>query len=85
MLAPTEERNPDTLDIDLVGASLENANLQGADLSSADLRSASLKNINWKQIKSIAKANIAGVRGAPEGFLQWALAHGALDSPSPDN
>jgi hypothetical protein len=75
----------DLHDVDLVGADLTNAKLNGADLTSADLRSANLKNIEWREIKSITKANIAGVHDAPEGFLRWALDNGALDSPAAEN
>lgn len=75
----------DLRDADFVGADLAHVNLNGANLISADLRSANLDQIEWRKIKSIAKANIAGVRAAPEGFLQWALANGAVDSSAGEN
>ena len=28
-------------------------------------------------------ANLAGVKNAPDGFLQWALQHGAIQDASP--
>ena len=63
---------------DLVGTDLSGADLSQADLTGADLRSANLTSIKWKQIRSIKSANIAGVKGAPDGFLQWALQNGAI-------
>jgi hypothetical protein len=53
------------------------ANLDGADLGNADLNA-----IQWRRIKSISKANLAGVRNAPEGFLPWALKNGAVQLDS---
>jgi len=77
--------NADLHDADLVGADLDGAKLDGADLTSADLRSALLKGIQWQQIKSVKGANIAGVRDAPEGFVQWALLNGAVELAGGDN
>jgi hypothetical protein len=77
--------NADLHDADLVGADLDGAKLDGTDLTSADLRSALLKGIQWQQIKSVKGANIAGVRDAPEGFVQWALLNGAVESAEGDN
>ena len=74
--------NADMKDVDLVGTNLSGAKLDGVDLTSADLRSASLKNIQWNQIRSVKMANIAGVKDAPDRFVQWALQNGAVDSPS---
>ena len=71
-------------DADLVGTDLAGADLSLADLSGADLRSANLGSVKWKQIKSIKSANIAGVQGAPEGLVQWALANGAVENAQPD-
>ena len=76
--------NANLKDADLVGANLAGAKLDRVDLTAADLRSTNLKGIQWKQIRSIKTANIAGVKGAPDGFLQWALQNGAVDSPSAD-
>ena len=76
--------NANLKDADLVGVDLAGANLKGADLTAADLRSANLKNVQWKQIRSIKTANIAGVKATPDGFIQWAMQNGAVDSPSAD-
>ena len=75
----------DLKNADLVGSNLAGANLDGADLSSADLRSANLRNIEWKHIAAIRMANIAGVVNAPEGFVEWALKNGAVESQQGEN
>lgn len=72
--------NADLRDSDLVGSDMTGANLSQADLDSSDLRSVNLKGIQWKQIKSIRGANIAGVKAAPEGFIQWAIQSGAIEN-----
>jgi len=69
----------DLKDVDLVGSDLKGADLSQVDLAGADLRSTNLASVKWKQIKSIKGANIAGVRDAPEGFVQWALGNGAVE------
>jgi hypothetical protein len=69
---------------DLVGTDLAGADLAEADLSGVDLRSATLGSVKWKEIRSIKSANIAGVKGAPAGFVQWALANGAVENAVPD-
>ena len=66
-------------DADLTGAILVDVNLNGAVLDGADLRSSDLLDAEWQKIKSVAKANVAGVKNAPAGFVAWALAHGAVD------
>src|SRR6266568_355431 len=75
--------NADMKDVDLVGANLADAKLDGVDFTAADLRTANLRDVQWKQIRSVKMANIAGVKGAPDGFIQWALQNGAVDSPFP--
>ena len=75
----------DLSNIDLTGASLVGTQLSGAVLDGADLRSANLEDAAWQQIKSIAKANIAAVRNPPQGFIAWALAHGAVNEPGAEN
>jgi len=65
---------------DLVGSDLAGANLDDADLGGADLRQTSLKNIQWQRLKSVKMANIAGVKNAPEGFVEWALKNGAIQA-----
>jgi hypothetical protein len=71
--------NADMKDADLVGSDLAGANLSHADLASADLRFTNLSGGQWKEIKSIKSANIAGIKSAPEGFIQWALQNGAVE------
>lgn len=71
-------------DADLVASNLGGADLSQADLSGADLRSANLSSVKWKEIRSIKSANIAGVEGAPEGFIQWALQNGAEKNAEAD-
>nr|VFK75810.1 MAG: Uncharacterized protein YjbI, contains pentapeptide repeats [Candidatus Kentron sp. MB] len=54
---------------------LEEANFSGAYLGHADLADSS----GWKRIKSIEKANVLGVKNAPEGFQAWARGNGAVE------
>src|ERR1035441_4285725 len=63
---------------DLVNADLHQADLSGANLDNADLRNTNLQGIQWKNIRSIAKANIHAVRNAPEAFEAWAIQHHAI-------
>jgi Pentapeptide repeats (8 copies) len=72
--------NASLKDSDLVGTDLSGSDLSQTDLSGADLRSANLSAVKWKEIRSIKSANIAGLKGAPEGFIQWALANGAVQN-----
>lgn len=67
----------DLSETDLVGSDMNGANLSQADLGSSDLRFVNLKGIQWKNIKSIKGANIAGVKEAPAGFIDWAIQNGA--------
>jgi pentapeptide repeat protein len=73
-------------DADLWGVDLSNADLSGTTLTSADLRFANLTNIRWRDTRALKNANIYGCKNAPEGFLPWALQHGAVqiasDSPA---
>ena len=72
----------------LAGAQVDNADFEGADLSEADLSGAVLDNTDlcfatftnatWNKISSIKGANVYGIRGAPPGFLEWALKQGAV-------
>ncbi len=66
---------------DLAGSSLVDADFTGAILDDCDLRSADLKNVQWQHIGSLKRANVAAVRNAPDGFVKWALANGAVDQP----
>jgi len=67
---------------DLNGSSMVGVDLTGTALDGADLRSADLNNIQWQHLKSITMANIAGVKNAPAGFVDWARKNGAIDQPS---
>jgi Pentapeptide repeats (8 copies) len=76
--------NADMKDADLVGSDLTGANLSHADLTSADLRFVNFSGVQWKEIKSMKSANIAGIKGAPEGFIRWALQNGAVENAQED-
>lgn len=76
--------NADLHNADLYAVDLREADLAGAMLDGADLRHAQVGNIRWQNIRSIREANIAGVVGAPEGFLEWARANGAVEQPGGD-
>ena len=67
---------------DLWGADLSGAQLSGAKLAGADLSYANLANVKWREIAILKSANIYGVKNAPEGFADWALKHGAVQSES---
>lgn len=69
----------DLRDADLTASSIAGADLEGAMLDDADLRNANVQSIHWRQLKSIQRANIEGIRNAPEGFTEWALKNGAVD------
>jgi hypothetical protein len=78
----TEMAQANMRDTDLNGADLRDADLTGAALDGADLRAAKLQNVRWQHIRSIKGANIAGVVDAPAGFVEWAMANGAVNQPS---
>lgn len=66
----------------LPGAHLNNANLESVVLDGAYLIGADLAGIqNWHKITSLTLANIYGVKNAPDGFREWARAHGAVEQP----
>jgi hypothetical protein len=70
-------------DADLVGANLAGADLARVSLDRADLSGADLDQVrNWQAIKAISKANIFGIRNAPEGFVTWARTMGAIETKS---
>jgi hypothetical protein len=86
-------RGADLRECNLAGALLDDADLFGADLAGADLSQTSLERAdltgadldhvkNWQAIKSIGKANIFGIRNAPEGFMAWARKMGAIETNS---
>ena len=63
--------------VDLSGADLTGADLADVSLADADLSSADLRDVHWEHITNVKKANIFGVKNAPQGFLEWATRHGA--------
>lgn len=66
-------------DADLSGADLSNCNVRGASFSHCDLGGADLHDLrDWRSISSMSGAQIAGVRNAPDGFLEWAAKNGAV-------
>ncbi|HEY6249968.1 MAG TPA: pentapeptide repeat-containing protein [Candidatus Angelobacter sp.] len=67
---------------DLFGADLSGADLSDASLINADLRHADLNGMRWQQIGSFSGANIYAVRNTPEGFVAWAVRHGAVQIES---
>jgi hypothetical protein len=73
--------NAELQDADLVNADLSGADLSGANLEDADLRNVNFQGVRWRNIKAIDKANIHGVRNAPEGFMAWALQQKAVSVP----
>jgi hypothetical protein len=75
----------DLREADLNGADLRDADLSGAMLDGADLRLANLQNARWEHIKSMKGANIAGIVDAPAGFVEWAMANGAVNQPIADH
>jgi len=64
-------------DADFCSANLSGAVLDGARLDATELGKTDLSNIHWQKIKSLNGANLAQVRNAPPGFLEWAVQHGA--------
>ena len=69
-------------DSDLSSARLVAANFDQADLTNTDLHSADLQSIAWQHLAAVLNANIAGVRNPPDGFVAWALQHGAVQKPA---
>ncbi len=74
---------------DFEGATFKSANfaeadLAGANMAGVDLRRADLRDIEkWKEITSLAGANIHGIRNPPSGFAEWATGtKGAVAIPS---
>ena len=74
----------DLSEADLTGANLSSANLARVDLADVDLRNANLSGVGWKEISSMRLANIFGVKNPPDGFLAYALAHGAVAAQTDD-
>ena len=78
-------QDADLTDADLNGSILSEATLARADLTRTDLRNADLTRIDWRQIASFDLANIWSVRNPPEGFVAFALAHGAVSLASDED
>lgn len=74
-------RSADMSNADLWGSDLTGAIFDDADLSGADLRDTELGKIRWEQMRKLTGANIAGVKDAPEGFVEWAMRNGAVQTP----
>ena len=69
-------------ELDYLPTFLNGSNFKNAILNNANFIGSNLDNIvNWKEIKSIKGANITGIKNAPEGFREWALANGAIENP----
>jgi Pentapeptide repeats (8 copies) len=86
-LSSADLRNSDLHAADLTWADLHYANLRDSDLeyaafAYADLHSADLRGIVWQHVAAVLGANIAGVRNPPDGFVAWALQHGAVQTPA---
>lgn len=75
----------DLRDADLCAARFRGADLSNATLDAADLGNGDLSGIKWQEIKSVTGTNLAGVKNPPEGFLAWALGHGAVQLESDPN
>jgi len=63
---------------DFTGAELRGADLTGASLEDVDLQDADLEGAKWGALKSVDGANVYGVKGAPTGFVEWMVGHGAM-------
>lgn len=84
-LSRARMQDVDLTDADLNGSNLSGAKLDRADLTRTDLRNADLNQIDWKQIASLQFANIWSVRNPPQGFTDFALAHGAVSLASDED
>lgn len=77
-LIKTSLRGSTLDDADLSGADLRDADLTAASLEDADLNGADLQRIKWSNLRSVKNLNLYGIKNPPPGFLDWALAHGAI-------
>jgi len=75
-------RGADLRNSDLTGADLTGADLTAVVLDNADLTGVNFQNIQWRGIRSLTGANLENAKNAPAGFLDWALQHGAVQTPS---
>ncbi len=79
-LRSTNLEGADLTESDLTHADLSNSRLSRGNLEGADLTEANLAGISWKELASVKGANIYGVKNAPNGFVEWATQHGAVNS-----
>jgi Pentapeptide repeats (8 copies) len=70
------------IEADLFGVDLSGADLSGATLAHADLRNTNLADAKWREIVNLKETNVFGVKNAPEGFVAYALKHGAIQIES---
>jgi hypothetical protein len=75
-------QDADLTNADLTGSNFKDSDLTRTDLEKADLRYADFKAVNWKDVGDLKLANIYGLKNAPDGFVQFALAHGAVSVAS---
>jgi len=75
-------QDADLSEADFCSANLNEVVLDGATLDAADLGNSDFGKVKWQKIKSLKGANIRHVRNAPEGFIQWAMQHGAVTTES---
>jgi len=65
----------------LTNASLRGADLTGARLSAVNLAGADLSDVRgWREIATVAHANVDEIHAAPRGFVDWARLNGAVDA-----
>ncbi len=64
---------------DLRGATLRGVNLKETNLKKTNLSGANLQDIQKWEKSTVRGANITGVVNAPPGFIEWAIANGAID------
>jgi uncharacterized protein YjbI with pentapeptide repeats len=69
-------------DADMTGADFSGAAFEGANLAQADLRLTDWRDSKWQAIANIKLANLFGIKNAPDGFLDWAIHHGAVSLES---
>ena len=75
-------RGADLSASDFSGADLSGADFSGCNLFDVDFSNADLNGISWREIRNVTKANIYAVKNAPEGFVSWAMQHGAVSQES---
>jgi hypothetical protein len=82
-LEHTDFGGADLTGANLKGAILRHASFGGARLGLADLRGANLADLRgWREIAAMGYLQLAGVREAPAGLVEWAMAHGAVEQDS---